>query len=101
MKRVMRFVKKERLSPGYVGPYRILKRLGNVDYELYFPTELAVVYPIWHISLLMKCVGDPPSIVPLESVIVKDSLTYEEVPFEILDFQVRWLGNKEVTSIKD
>ena len=44
--------------------------------------------------------GDPASIVPLESVVVKDSLSYEDVPVEILDRQVRRLRNKEVTSIK-
>ena len=53
------------------------------------------MHPIFHISFLKKCVGDPTSIVPLESVAVKDSLTYEEVPVEILDRQVPRLRNKE------
>ncbi|WMV24149.1 hypothetical protein MTR67_017534 [Solanum verrucosum] len=48
----------------------------------------------------LKCVGDPASIVPLETVAVKDSLSYEDVPFEILDRQVRRLRNKEVASVK-
>ena len=48
----------------YVGPYKILKRLGNVAYKLEFPAELATVHPIFHISLLKKSVGDPASIVP-------------------------------------
>ncbi|WMV08971.1 hypothetical protein MTR67_002356 [Solanum verrucosum] len=82
---VMRFGKKGKLSPRYVGPYKILKRVGNVVYELELPTELAAVHPIFHISLFKKCMGDPTSIVPLESVVVKDSLTYENVPVEILD----------------
>ncbi|WMV29094.1 hypothetical protein MTR67_022479 [Solanum verrucosum] len=63
------------------------KRVGNVAYELELPKELAAVYPVFHISLLKKCVGDPATIVPLESVAVKDSLTYEEVLVEILDQQ--------------
>ncbi|WMV09948.1 hypothetical protein MTR67_003333 [Solanum verrucosum] len=53
-------------------------RVGNVVYELELPAELAVVHPIFHISLLKKCVGDPASIVLLKSVAVNDSLTYEE-----------------------
>ena len=53
-----------------------------------------------HISLLKKCVGDPTSILPLESVAVKGSLSYEDVPVEILDRQVRRLRNKEVGSAK-
>ncbi|WMV29278.1 hypothetical protein MTR67_022663 [Solanum verrucosum] len=100
MKGMMRFGKKGKLSPRYIGPYRILKRVGNVAYELALPKELAVVYPVFHISLLKKCVGDPASIVPLESVAVKDILTYEEVPVDILDQQVHRLRNKEVTSMK-
>ena len=45
-----------------------MKRVGKVAYELEFPGELAAVHLVFHISLLKKCVGDPVSIVPLESV---------------------------------
>ncbi|WMV07137.1 hypothetical protein MTR67_000522 [Solanum verrucosum] len=100
MKRVMRFGKKEKLSPRYVGPYRILKRIGRVAYELELPADLAAVHPVFHISLLKKCVGDPASIVSLETVAVKDRLSYDDVPVEILDRQVRRLRNKEVTLVK-
>ncbi|WMV55308.1 hypothetical protein MTR67_048693 [Solanum verrucosum] len=85
MKGMMRFGKKGKLSPRYVGPYKILKRIGKEAYELELQAELAAVHPIFHISLLKKCVGDPAFVVPLESVAVKDSLTYEDVPVEILD----------------
>jgi len=96
----MRFGKKRKLSPRYVGPYRILNRIGKVAYEIELPAELVAVHPVFHISLLKKCVGDPASVLPLESVVVKDSLSYEDVPVEILDRQVRRLRNKEVTSVK-
>jgi len=89
MKGVMRFGKKGKLSRRYVGPYKILNRVGKVAYELQLPTELDAVHLIFHILLLKKYVGDPASIVPLESVAVKDSLTYKEVSVEILDRQVR------------
>ena len=68
-------------------------------YELELPAELAAVHPVFHISLLKKCMGDPTSIVPLESVVVKDSLTYKEEPVEILDRQVHRLRNKKVASV--
>ncbi|KAK4709708.1 hypothetical protein R3W88_004221 [Solanum pinnatisectum] len=100
MKGVMRFGKKEKLSPRYVDPYQILKRIGKVGYELELPADPVAVHPVFHISLLKKCVDDPASIVPLESVAVKDSLSYEDVPVEILDHQVRRMRNKEVASVK-
>ena len=71
-----------------------MKKVGKVTYELELPLELAAVHPVFHISLLKKCVGDPAFIVSLESVAVKDSLSYEDVPVEILDRQVRRLINK-------
>ncbi|WMV24711.1 hypothetical protein MTR67_018096, partial [Solanum verrucosum] len=100
MKGVMIFRKKGKLSPIYVGPYKILKRVDKMTYEIELPTELTTVHSVFHISLLKKCVGDPTSIVPLKSVVVKDCLTYEVVPVEILDRQVRRLRNKEVASVK-
>ncbi|WMV33436.1 hypothetical protein MTR67_026821 [Solanum verrucosum] len=78
MKGVMRFGKKWKLSPRYVGPYKILKIVGKVAYELKLLAELAelaAVHLVFHISLLKNCVGDRASIVPWESVVVKDSLT--------------------------
>ncbi|WMV59239.1 hypothetical protein MTR67_052624, partial [Solanum verrucosum] len=87
IKGVIIFGMKGKLGPRYVGHYKILKRVGKVAYELELPTELESVHPVFHISLLKKCVGDPTSIIPLESVAVKDSLTYEDVPIEILDRQ--------------
>ena len=100
MKGVMRFGKKGKLSPRYVGPYNILKRIGKVTYELELPAKLAAVHPVFHILILKRCVGDQYSIVKLKSVVVKDSLSYEDVPVEILDRQVRRLRNKEVASFK-
>ena len=57
MKRVMRFGMIGKLSPRYVGPYNIFKRIGKVAYELELPAKLAVVHPVFNISLLRKCVG--------------------------------------------
>uniref|UniRef100_A0A0V0GIF1 Putative ovule protein n=1 Tax=Solanum chacoense TaxID=4108 RepID=A0A0V0GIF1_SOLCH len=62
---------------------------------------MELVHPVFHVSMLRKCVSDPNAIVPLEVVgVVEDNLTYEEVPVQILDRQVKRLRNKEVASIK-
>ncbi|XP_069146982.1 uncharacterized protein [Solanum lycopersicum] len=85
MKGVMRFGRKGKLSPRYVGLYEILKRVGEVEYELAFPAELASVHPLFHISMLKKCLGDPASILPVKGLGVDEDLSYEEVHVEIFD----------------
>ncbi|WMV57525.1 hypothetical protein MTR67_050910 [Solanum verrucosum] len=100
MKGVMRFGKKGKLSPQYIGPYRISKRMGNVAYELELPQELAAVHSVFHISMLKKCMSDPSLIIPTENIEINDGLSYEEIPIQILDRQVRKLRTKEVASVK-
>ncbi|WMV37679.1 hypothetical protein MTR67_031064 [Solanum verrucosum] len=96
----MRFGKKGKLSPRYVGPYHSLKRIGKVAYELDLPNDLALVHPVFHVSSLKNCVGDPTSIIPLESLSIKDSLSDEEVSVVILDWKIWKLRNKDVVSVK-
>ena len=62
-----------------MGPYKILQRICKVAYELKLPSELASVHPVFHVSMLKKCIGDPRSILPIEGLGVKDNLSYEEV----------------------
>ncbi|WMV19536.1 hypothetical protein MTR67_012921 [Solanum verrucosum] len=85
MNGVMRFGRKGKLSPRYIGPYRISKRIDNVAYELELPQDLEMVHPVFHISMLKKCMGDSSLIIPTEDIGIKDSLSYEEIPVQILD----------------
>ncbi|WMV46408.1 hypothetical protein MTR67_039793 [Solanum verrucosum] len=100
MKGVMRFGKKGKLSPRYIEPYRISKRIGNLSYELELLQELASFHPVFHISIWKKCMGDPSLIIPTKDIGIKDSLSYEEILVQILDSQVRNLRTKEVASVK-
>ncbi|TMW99235.1 hypothetical protein EJD97_002859 [Solanum chilense] len=100
MKEVVRFCKKRKLILRYVGPYEILQRVVKVAYELKLSSELASVHPVFHISMLKKSICDPESIIPIEGFGVKNNLSYEEVPVQILDRQVKKFRNKEVVSIK-
>ncbi|TMX05443.1 hypothetical protein EJD97_021243 [Solanum chilense] len=81
MNGVSRFGKKGELGPRYVGPYEILQK-------------------VFHVSMFKKCIGNPESILPIEGLVVKDNLSYEEVPIEILDRQVKKLRSKGVVSVK-
>ncbi|WMV55169.1 hypothetical protein MTR67_048554 [Solanum verrucosum] len=76
-----------------------LRHICKVAYELDLPNDLALVHPVFHVSMMKKYVGDLTSIVPLESLGIKDSLSYEEITVEILDLQVWKLRNKEVASV--
>ncbi|WMV50498.1 hypothetical protein MTR67_043883 [Solanum verrucosum] len=85
IKGVMRFGKKGKLSPRYIGPYRISKRISNIAYKLELPPELAAVHPVFPISILKNSMGDPSLIIPTKDIGIMDNLSYEEIPFEILD----------------
>ena len=61
---------------------------------------MASVHPIFYVSVLKKCIDNPESILLIEGLDVKDNLSYEEVPVQILDRQVKKLRNKEVVSVK-
>ncbi|WMV32438.1 hypothetical protein MTR67_025823 [Solanum verrucosum] len=76
------------------------KRIGNVAYELELPSELAAVNPVFHISMLKNCMGDPSRNIPTEDIGIKDSLSYEEIPIQLLDHQIYKLRTKEVASFK-
>ncbi|XP_069145483.1 uncharacterized protein [Solanum lycopersicum] len=100
MKGVMRFGRKGKLCPRYIGPYQIVHRIGKVAYELDLPSNLEAVHPVFHVSMLHKFIGDPSSVFPVDDVQVTEELSYEEKPITILDRLVRRLHTKDVASVK-
>ena len=100
MKGVMRFGKKGKLSPKFVGPFEILKRIGKVAYELALPSTLARVQNVFHISMLRKYIPDPSHVMNYEQLKIKDNLTYEEVPIQILDRKDHVLRTKTIPLVK-
>ncbi|MCQ7926341.1 hypothetical protein NP234_24490 [Salmonella enterica] len=100
MKGVMRFGKKGKLSPRYVGPYRILERIEKVAYRLELPAEMASVHDVFHVSMLKKYVPDASHVLTMQSVQIYESLSYEEKPVEILDRKTKTLRNKEISLVK-
>ena len=83
-----RFDKKGKLSPRYVGPYLVLKRVGKVAYELELPSNLNYIFLVFHVSMLQKCVDDSLLFFPLRDVGISNSFSYEEVLVRILDHQI-------------
>ena len=97
---VMRFGKRGKLSPRYIGPFEVLKRVGDVAYELALPPGLSGVNPVFHVFMLKKYHGDGKYIIRWDSILLDDNLSYEEEPIAILDREVRKLRSKEIASIK-
>ena len=89
MKEVVRFGKKGKISPHYVGPYEIWQRFWKVEYELKLPSEVSSVHSVFNVSMLKKGIGDPESILPIKGRGVEENLSYKEVPIEILDCQLK------------
>ena len=85
MRSVKRFNLKGKLAPRYVGPFKILKRRGEVAYQLELPDSLSGVHDVFHVSQLKKCLRALEEQIPLEELTVKDDLTYEEFPIKILE----------------
>ncbi|KAJ8753314.1 hypothetical protein K2173_019713 [Erythroxylum novogranatense] len=95
-KGVMRFGKKGKLSPRYVGPYEILKKIGPLAYRLALPPELSQIHDVFHFSMLRRYRSDPSHIIQATEVQLIDDLSYEEIPVEILDTKEKVLRNKTV-----
>ena len=96
MKGVMRFGKRGKLTPRYIGPFEILNRIGNVSYRLALPLNISHVHPVFHISLLIKYIPHPSHALLVQEVTIGEDLSYEEKPMTVLDRQIKKLRNKEI-----
>ena len=82
---MVRFGKKGKLSPRYIGPYRITERVGEVAYRLELPSELSRVHNVFHVSMLRHYVSDPSHVIPHQPLEISSDLTYDEKLVTILD----------------
>lgn len=99
-KGVKRFGLKGKLSPRYIGPYEVLRRVGEVAYELALPPQLAKVHNVFHVSQLRKYVFDPSHILEQEPLQLDETLQYEEQPLKILGRQEKKLRNRTIPFVK-
>ncbi|KAJ8760411.1 hypothetical protein K2173_015078 [Erythroxylum novogranatense] len=99
-KHILRFGKKGKLSPRFIGPYEILKRVGPVAYQLALPGELARLHDVFHVSMLRRYRSDVTHKIPMQEIQVQQDLSFEEGPISILAREVKQLRNKTVPLVK-
>ncbi|KAL0536920.1 hypothetical protein IC582_025883 [Cucumis melo] len=100
MRGVLRFERRGKLSPRFVGPFEILERIGPVAYRLALPPSLSTVHDVFHVSMLRKYVPDPSHVVDYEPLEIDENLSYVEQPVEVLAREVKTLRNKEIPLVK-
>ena len=100
MKGVMRFGKKGKLSPRFVSPFEVLESMVKVVYRIALPPALSGIHNVFHESMLRKYILDPSHVLSYEPFQIRDDLSYEEVPVEILDRKEQVLHNKTISWVK-
>ncbi|KAJ0704440.1 putative nucleotidyltransferase, Ribonuclease H [Helianthus annuus] len=99
-KGVVRFIKRGKLSPRYVGPFEIIRRIGHVAYKLQLPEEMAGMHDVFHVSNLKKCLADESLVVSLNDIEVNEKLKFVERPLQIEDRKVKNLKHKRLVLVK-
>ena len=82
---VKRFHMKGKLSPRYMGPFKIINRRGEVAYQVELPEQLSGVHDVFHVSQLKKCLRVPEEQLPLDQLDIQEDLSYKEYPMRILE----------------
>nr|GEX61003.1 putative reverse transcriptase domain-containing protein [Tanacetum cinerariifolium] len=99
-KGVVRFGKRGKLNPHYIGPFNVLANVETVAYRLELPQQLSRVHSTFHVSNLKKCLSDEPLAIPLDELHIDDKLRFVEEPVEIMDREIKRLRQSRISIIK-
>nr|XP_027192383.1 uncharacterized protein LOC113787642 [Cicer arietinum] len=89
-----------KLTPRFIGPYQILKCVGNVAYQIALPPYLSNLHNVFHVSQLRKYVFDPSHVIESDKVKIKENLTFETLPLQIEDQKTKELRGKTISLVK-
>nr|GEX27050.1 putative reverse transcriptase domain-containing protein [Tanacetum cinerariifolium] len=99
-KGVIRFCKRRKLNPRYVGPFKVFSKVGTVTCRLELPQQLSRVHSTFHVSNLRKCLSNESLIILLDKIHIDDKLHFVEEPMEIMDREVKRLKQSRISIIK-
>ncbi|GJY89384.1 hypothetical protein Tco_0504580 [Tanacetum coccineum] len=99
-KSVIHFGKRGKLNPWYIGPFKILERIGPVAYKLELPEELSNVYSTFYVSNLKKCLSEESLVIPMKELRLDDKLIFMEEPVEIMDLEIKQLRQSRIPIVK-
>ncbi|GJV99548.1 putative reverse transcriptase domain-containing protein [Tanacetum coccineum] len=92
--------RKESLTPWYIGPFKILKRVSPVAYKFELPKELSNVHSTFHVYNLKKCLFDESLFIPMKELRLDDKLNFVDEPIEIMDREVKQLRQNRIPIVK-
>ena len=97
---MVRFGKRGKLNPRYVGPFEITEKIGKVAYRLNLPEELSAVHNVFHISNLKKCLSDETLVIPFKELTIDEQLHFTEEPIEITDREIKTLKRSQIPLVR-
>jgi hypothetical protein len=100
MRGVRHFKVQGKLTPRFIGPFKILEKRGEVAYQLELPSQLSDVHDVFHVSQLKKCLQVPEEQLPMQDLDAKEDLSYQEYPIKILETSERVMRNKRIKMCK-
>ena len=97
---IIRFGKKGKLSPRYIGPFEILEKIGQVAYRLALPPQIDRVHNVFHVSMLRKYLALPTHVLNWGDLDIDEDATFEEEPVEIQDSMEKSIRNRTIRLVR-